>query len=349
MEKINKKNAVAALSVYSSRVSACVAVLGEDGLANVIGLGKSEGKFMGSTGILDIDALSGALRDSLKIAQEESGTDLSRVLVGVTGGSIGSEKSRGMVRLSHKSEEITQRRIREVMKVADVIPAGIEKSVIHSIPQHFTVDGQGGIKNPTGLYGVKLEAETLLITAPVPFLQNTVKCLNMAGLDAEDIVFSGIAASRCLLSGQGGEGGVVLMEIDNNFTVLSIFFDGTLIAVDVYGKSVISDGAIEVLKKKIDKIRGGRPVSRVILAGGSYVHEDFIEKMEAVFGVPSQAAYARNIRGSAKDINNPANITSIGLAVYGLMRKKENMARRKGGGLLGEATRKVGDFLSEYF
>ena len=351
MEKLKKNSIVTALSIYASRVSACIAVMDKDTGPNIIGLGKSEGRFMGGTGVLDIDGLCRAIRDSLKMAGDEAGAESPRALISISGGAITSQVSRGMITLSQRGEEISEKNIKSVLRIADRTPASIEKEIIHSIPQDFSVDGQDGIKNPAGLYGVKLEAETLLISAHVPFLQNVVKCLNLAGTEAEDIVFSGVAASRCLLPFEGNDGtGIVLLEIDNNFTALSLFFSNVLRSVDVYSKSVIADGALEILKEKIDKMRGHKPISRIMLAGGSYFHEDFMGKVDSVFGIPSQMAHARNARGTARDISNPAHLTSLGLALYGLEKQRRGIPHRKAGaGLFHRASRRFGDFLNEYF
>ena len=351
MEKINTNRIISGLGISSSRASACIAVLGEGGSPDIIGLGRSEGKLMGGKGVLDIDALSKAIKDSIGIAQEEAGVESQRAIVSISGANIKSEKSRGMIRLGQRGEEITDREIREVLKVADTVPMDIEREIMHSIPQDFVVDGQEGVKNPVGLYGVKLEAETLLITIHAPFLQNIIKSLNLAGIELEDAVFSGIAASRCLLSPEETEGkGIVLMEIDNNFTALSVFFDKILRSVYIQQESVIADGALKTLKEKVDKIRCNKAISKIILTGGSYFHEDFIEKVDSVFGVPSQMAYARNVKGSARDINNPSYANSIGGALYGLEKKKEKLVRKRGGiGLFHKATRKVSDFIGEYF
>ena len=152
MEKVKKADIVAAISIYSSRVSACIATLDKEAYPNIAGLGKSEGKLTGAKGVLDIDALSKAVRDSLKMAQEEAGVECSRALISISGANIESEKSKGMVKLGQRSEEISDKNVREVLKVAGTIPLDVEREIIHSIPQDFVVDGQSNIKNPVGLY-----------------------------------------------------------------------------------------------------------------------------------------------------------------------------------------------------
>lgn len=350
MEKVNKGDIIQAISIYSSMVSSCIATLDDGANPNIVGLGKSEGRLLGGKGVLDIDTLSRAIRDSLSIAQEESSLVYPKAFVSISGGSIKSEKSRGMVKLGQRGEEISERGVREVLKVANALPIDIEREIIHSIPQDFIIDGQNNVKNPVGLYGVKLEVDALLITAHLPFLQNIIKSLNLSGIELEDIVFSGVAASHSLLSPQENEQkGIVLIEIDNNFTALSVFFDNVLIGVGIEEKSIITDGVLERLKAKVDKIRGNKPISKILLAGGGYVHEDFIEKVDSIFGIPSQMAYTRNVRGSAKEMNNPAHLTSIGLALYGLQNRRDSIGKGNNLGLLHKISRRVGEFINEYF
>ncbi|MDD5681570.1 MAG: hypothetical protein PHI59_10075 [Candidatus Omnitrophica bacterium] len=347
---MNKENTVMALNIGSSRISVCIANTDAAGAVNIIGLGRAEGRLMGKKGVLDVDAMSSAMRVSLKMAEVEAGTEITRAFISISGANITSEKGRGMVKLGKKGEEIFNRHVKSALRVAEAVPISLEKEIIHSIPQTFAVDGQNGIKNPIGLYGVKLEVEALIIAADVPFLQNIIKCLNMAGIELEDVVFSGIATAKCVFPKEPETGGIVLIEADSNFTALSIFFDNILKGVDVYGGNIFQAGALEYLRDVTDRIRGTRPISKIIITGSSFLPEEIIERLEAAFRVPSQIGYPRNIKGTAKDINNPIYMTSMGLAIYGL--EKRLVAQPRMGSKLGFFHKMVGrlkSLFTEYF
>jgi Actin-like ATPase involved in cell division len=47
--------------------------------------------------------------------------------------------------------------------------------VIHSIPRQFIIDGQGGIRNPIGMSGIKLEEEVHIVTGSSTVLYNIEK------------------------------------------------------------------------------------------------------------------------------------------------------------------------------
>ena len=255
MEKMKSKDIISSLSINSSNVAACVMTLDEEKSPFILGLGKAEGRLLGSRGVLNIDELSKAIKDSLRKAQSEAGYKSPKVVISITGGSLSSEISRGIVKLSSKGEEIRARHVKAALKIAEAIPVDSAKDILHSIPQDFIVDGQSGISNPTGLNGVKLETETMLVTAHAPFLQNVVKAMNLSGIELEDVVFSGLANYQCLAADETIGQGIVLIEIDNNFTTLSVFYDNTLRGIHIEQESVIADSVLERLKVGMDRIR----------------------------------------------------------------------------------------------
>jgi len=339
---------VSALALNSNRISASVVRLNEDGEPFVTGLGKFEGRIMGSSGVLDIDRMARGMKTALSKAFEESGDEPKQLLLGVSGASVSCETARGIVKIGNKNGEITKTHLREVMKIAEMLPVDRARQILHSIPQDFILDGQDGIANPLGLAGMKLETETLLVTAYAPFIQNVTKALNLAGKEARDIIFSVFAVSDSVFERQDKPKGVALLEIDDAFTSVSFFYGNLLRGLKVERSSAISEGALERLSKGLDKMRGGRAVSEIILLGGSYVHEDFVEKVNRVFGIPSRMAYLRQVKGSAKDISSPAHIPSISLCLYGLVSSSpdSDIIRQ---GLLGRARRRLGEFIEEYF
>lgn len=348
--KINRENIVIALNIGSSRITACIAAADSCGSAAIIGLGKADGRFMGNKGVLDIDVMSNAMRYAMRAAGQEAGTEITRTFVSISGANITSEKSRGMIRLCKSGEEIFNRHIKSALSVAEAVPLGMEKEIVHSIPQSFVVDGQDSIKNPLGLYGVKMEVDALLVAAAAPFLQNVIKCLNIAGAELEDVVFSGIAAAACVFPKEMEPGCVILIEADNNFTSLSVFLDNVLRGMEAYGKNILQSGAMESLSEGAKRICGAVPISKIVITGSSFFSEDIIERLEAVFRVGAEIGYPRNIRGTARDINNPAYITAMGLAIYGAEKRlAEAPVTGCGRGVFGKAINHLKALFAEYF
>jgi cell division protein FtsA len=47
---------------------------------------------------------------------------------------------------------------------------------LHILEQEFSIDGQGGIKKPLGMSGMRLEVEIHIVTGAVSAVQNILKC-----------------------------------------------------------------------------------------------------------------------------------------------------------------------------
>ena len=79
-------------------------------------------------------------------------------------------------------------------------------------PQEFIVDDQGGIREPLGMTGARLEAKVHIVTGAVASAQNIVKCANRAGLNVADIVLQPLASRGGAHRGRE-ELGVCLVDI----------------------------------------------------------------------------------------------------------------------------------------
>jgi cell division protein FtsA len=102
----------------------------------------------------------------------------------------------------------------------------MDREVLHVIPQEFIVDEQGGIKNPRGMVGVRLEAEVHIITGAVTSAQNIVRSVNRAGFRVSDIVLEPLASSRAVLTEDEKELGVLLVDLGGGTTDILVYLEG---------------------------------------------------------------------------------------------------------------------------
>jgi cell division protein FtsA len=91
------------------------------------------------------------------------------------------------------------------------------------------VDNTTGIKNPIGMMGSRLEVNVHIVTGKTPLIQNLIKCVEMAGLQANQIILQPIASSRSVLSMEEKELGVVLIDIGGGTTDVAVWKDGSLL------------------------------------------------------------------------------------------------------------------------
>ena len=68
------------------------------------------------------------------------------------------------------------------------------------IPLEYALDGQGGIKDPLGMSGARLEMRACVVSALTPNCENLKKATATADVQAERLVPSVVAASKAVLT-----------------------------------------------------------------------------------------------------------------------------------------------------
>ena len=115
------------------------------------------------------------------------------------------------------------------------------------LPQEFVVDDQDGIGDPTGMTGTRLEVNVHVITCSTTAAQNTVTCVNRAGLEVVDTVLTQIAAAEACLTPDEKELGVAIVDVGGGTTDLAIFEKGSLwhtAVLQVGGEHFTNDVAV---------------------------------------------------------------------------------------------------------
>lgn len=96
--------------------------------------------------------------------------------------------------------------------------------------QHYHVDDIRGIQNPLGMRGVKLEATYNIFSCRKTLLGNIEQCVNQAGFEVGEFVFSPYYLSEIIFSEEDKESGVLLIDMGAEITRASIFVDNALYA-----------------------------------------------------------------------------------------------------------------------
>lgn len=199
------------------------------GKLQIIGLTEfpSQGIIRGSISSIDdtVSSITAALEQSEKI----TGLPIEQVFFGISGPSISCQEGKGVIAVSKINGEIEEEDVRRAIEAAHSVNTPPNHEMLHIIPKNFIVDGQSAIKDPVGMTGIRLEAETLVINGSSSQIKNFTKCVYRTGLHIEDIVYSGLAVSEAALSNKQKELGVAVLDIGASTTHLTVFEGGDLI------------------------------------------------------------------------------------------------------------------------
>ncbi|MDP4001335.1 MAG: cell division protein FtsA [bacterium] len=205
----------------------------ELGTPSIIGVGEAHSAGIRRGVIVDIDEAVSSISEALEKAERMTGLSLDHAVVSVGGPQITSQESHGVIAVSRADGEITENDLVRVVDASQAISIPANREILHVIPKTFTVDGQAGIKDPVGMSGIRLEVDTQIIQAAVPFIKNLTKCILQAGLEIDDLVLAPLASAQAVLTKKQKELGVVVIELGGGTTGMVVFEEANVVAANI--------------------------------------------------------------------------------------------------------------------
>lgn len=183
--------------------------------------------------VVDIDEAATSIKNAISEAEKVSGVEVESVIVNIDGSNVVSKMSKGVVAVSRADQEISQDDIERVVRAAEAVSLPPNKEILHVIPKEFVVDGEGGIKDPQGMHGVRLELNALIIECSAPVVMNVKKCVKASGYDIDNVILSPLAAAHSTLTKRQKELGVLAVDIGSATTGLAVYEDGDVIHTQI--------------------------------------------------------------------------------------------------------------------
>lgn len=187
-------------------------------------------------------------------AQKMGNRKISSVVVNIGGHRTFITTSKGLVSVSRADRTISEGDVDRVLEAAQAFSLPSNREILEVFPKEFIVDGEGGIKEPQGMEGVRLEAEVLVPCVFTPHLKKLSQAVVDAGLNIEKLVCSALASSRAVLSTRDKELGVAVLDIGAGTTGMAVFEERTPIHLAVFpvGSLNITNDIATILKCDLD-------------------------------------------------------------------------------------------------
>lgn len=242
---------IAGLDIGSSVIRVAVGqyLIDERGFGDLQVMGTaevaSEGIQKGS--ITSIEEAVSSISHALEQTERLLGVPVDHAWVGVSGGQILTQQTRGVVAVAKSDGEISEDDVARVVEAARTVAAPLNYDVLHIISRSFVVDGQTGIKDPTGMTGVRLEVDAQIIYGATPHLKNIMKAVYRTGIDIDDLVLSVLAASDLVLTSKQKDLGVAVVDIGGSSTTVVIYEQGNILhtaVLPIGGDHITNDLAL---------------------------------------------------------------------------------------------------------
>lgn len=226
---MKRERLVAGLDLGSTKTCAVIAEAVGDARTpgvRVLGLGVAKTSGIRRGMVRDIEETMRGVGQAVRDAQRMAGTDAPALVCGIAGEHVRTRTEAGLASVT--GDEITRADVLRVEEVAKAVSLGPDRELLHFIPQEYRVDGQGGISDPAGMTGLRLEVDMYLVSIQNSAVQNVRRAVERAGYRVAGLVLEPLASSLAVLTDEERELGCILLELGGGSTNMAIFKDGKI-------------------------------------------------------------------------------------------------------------------------
>ena len=244
--ELTRARRLTALDLGTTKVCCAIADL-DAGSLRVLGVGEAHSRGVRKGAVVDIDRAAEAVAEAVDAAERMCGLAVDSAVVGLAGGHIASQNSRGVVAVGAGHREVRGADVGRAIEAARAVSIPSDREIVHVVPRHFTVDGQDGVHDAVGMHGTRLEVEAHIITGASTAIQNVVKVMHQAGVDVDDLVLQALASAEAVVSEEELERGAVVADIGGGTIDVAVFIGGSAVhtaVIPVGGQHVTGDLAV---------------------------------------------------------------------------------------------------------
>lgn len=269
---------IVGLDIGSAHIKTVITqVVPDESSVRVLGVGSSASAGIRRGAVVDVEDAVRSMNASIEQAETMAGVSVDHVVVSVGGTEIFLQDAKGVVAVGKADGEVLEDDISRVLHAAQAVAVPLNKEILHVLPRSYRLDDQKDIKDPSGMHGVRLEVDTLIIGGSSPHLKNMVRCVEQMGIALDGFVIEPIAAAAAVLSRRQKELGAVVVNIGSMTTSLAVFEEGDLLHATTFpiGASHITNDIAIGLRTSVEVAEQIK-----VLFGTAIVHD--VDKKEDI-------------------------------------------------------------------
>ncbi len=298
------RNTIVAVDLGSSEIKALVCGFDEESNKTTVqGYHKAESLYVDENGrITDVNSLAFSLSTVIREACNIAGVSSSCVVCGLPVTDVQQYHSTGPISISGDRGlpgQITREHIQQAIGTAQNIRYPGDHEIIDILVEDYILDNSKRVQNPLDMPASRLDVNLLICSAPSSSILVTRKCIEKAGYFCEEIFLNPIAAGSVAVSRYAREKGCVHIDMGASLTTFSVYQNGSVIymgSVPAGGKLVTSDllvaymvpssyntlNAVDMLKKRYNRLKIDRPDEEIVLQGASGLAESSLTREQFV-------------------------------------------------------------------
>jgi cell division protein FtsA len=202
----------------------------------VIGTGTASSRGMRHGYIIDKKEAGKAIKEAIDRASAAAKLQIKNARVSMGGVGLDEVRSTGEVTLTPAGGIVTDQMMQRAMRDSEKRASShlVNRTILHTVPLEYRVDGERALGLPQGLQGTKLSVDALIVTMLTQHHDDLIEAVEAAGVEVEGVMASPLAASLVTLTRAQKVAGVVLANIGAETLSVIVFDEDTPISVKVF-------------------------------------------------------------------------------------------------------------------
>lgn len=186
--------------------------------------------------IVDAREATKSIREALHRAASQAKARVRHARIALGGVGIDEIRSTGEVTLTQSGGIVTERDMERALRESEKRASTklTNRTILHTIPLEFRVDGNKAFGKPQGLQGTKLSVDSMLVTILTHHHDDLIEAVENAGVEVEGVMAAPLAASLVTLTKAQKTAGVVLANIGSETLSIVVFENDMPISIKVF-------------------------------------------------------------------------------------------------------------------
>jgi len=220
---VKKDRIICGLDVGTTKICMMMARAHRDGNIEVLSTGYAHSSGLKKGVVVDLEEAAASIRKAREEAEMKSNLSADWVTIGAAGDHFQSFNSHGAITIEGSHQEVTAEDMDQVIHAAQSVPIPADREIIHILPQEFFLDDHGGIQNPVGLCGSRLDVNVHVVTCQSALNQNLINAVNRAQMRVRKVILQPLASAEAVLTKDERELGTAIIDVGGGTTDIAVF------------------------------------------------------------------------------------------------------------------------------
>ncbi|MBI5264129.1 MAG: cell division protein FtsA [Bradyrhizobium sp.] len=228
---------VASLDIGTSKIACMIARLkpsqpsealrGRTHAVELIGYGQIQARGMKAGAVTDLAQCEHAVRQAVALAERKAKVRVESVLLSVSGGRLQGHLVEAASDI--RGGSVTAADVDRVTSTGMHHATGEGRTVLHTLPVGYTLDGVRGIRDPRGMVARQFGVDMNVVTSDATVARNLMLVVERCHLNVEAMAASPYVAALSVLTDDEADLGAAVVEMGAGTTTIAIFSGGRFV------------------------------------------------------------------------------------------------------------------------